>query len=63
MIKKKTTTVVPDYSQLQKTNDVVKCKQCHANYAVSVAVDLKHVLTKCPWCERVQEYNSDLLFN
>lgn len=51
-----TTITIPDNTQLQLHNDVVNCSSCKANYAVQVAVDLKNIKTKCPWCEKVQDY-------
>lgn len=53
------TRVTPDNSHLQLTNDVVKCNACKKNYSVQVALDLKNVRTRCPWCERVQDYKEN----
>lgn len=50
------TQTIPDNSQLQLTNDVVQCTSCKSNYAVQVALELSNVKTKCPWCEKVQDY-------
>jgi hypothetical protein len=50
------TTLSPDFSQLQLTNDVVACTRCKSNYKVSVATEIKNVSTKCTWCEHVQVY-------
>jgi hypothetical protein len=50
------TTLSPDFSQLQLTNDVVVCTRCKSNYKVSVATEIKNVSTKCTWCEHVQVY-------
>ena len=51
------TKTVPDNSQLQLHNDVVLCTSCKDDYAVQVALELKNIKTKCPWCEKVQEYH------
>lgn len=53
------TTTIPDNTQLQLHNDVVNCNRCKADYAVQVALDLKNLKTKCPWCEKVQEYGQE----
>jgi len=53
----KSSKLLPDYNQLQLTNDVVKCNSCKKQYAVQVALDLKNIRTRCPWCERVQDYD------
>jgi hypothetical protein len=52
-----TTQTIPDNTQLQLHNDVVMCNRCKGDYAVQVALDLKNIKTKCPWCEKVQEYS------
>jgi phage FluMu protein Com len=51
------TQTIPDNSQLQLHNDVVECNSCNKPYAVQVALDMPNVKTKCPWCERVQDYD------
>jgi predicted Zn finger-like uncharacterized protein len=53
----KTMKVQIDNSQLEPTNDVVKCHRCKKRYDVVVFLDLKNQSTKCEGCLHVQTYN------
>lgn len=53
----KTTKVVPDYSQLQVTNEKFKCRKCKSDFVGRVTVEMKNPLIKCNFCEHIMIYN------